>query len=213
MKTKVIAQSWVADTNSEILNNIHQKDTNISIYNRDVSMFEKETKNLLKRDLKLKCRGNIPTILNEVSEVLKPDEFHLILSDVERLLSFFKVVTKANNFQLFLATIDGNMCRKFHTDVNDLRMLCTYSGSGTLWLSEDNVNRSALNAYKDNESIVIDKNRIQQAETGAVIILKGSLYDKEAKGVVHRSPTIEENGEKRLLLRIDTNEFLKYVNN
>ncbi|MGK0427956.1 MAG: hypothetical protein ACJAUR_002072 [Ulvibacter sp.] len=42
-------------------------------------------------------------------------------------------------------------------------------------------------------------------------MLKGAIYLSEGtKAVVHRSPTIEESVETRLLLRIDTNEFLNF---
>ena len=47
------------------------------------------------------------------------------------------------------------------------------------------------------------------AQTGAVAVLKGAIYpQKNTNAVVHRSPAIEETSEKRLLLRIDTNDFL-----
>jgi len=130
----------------------------------------------------------------------------MILQDIKNLLHHFKAITNAKSFRLLLATVNSNMCKKFHVDINDLRMLCTYGGPGTLWLTEDNINRKALNPYGTNQSIVIDTNSIKQAKTGAVIILKGAKYQKDAtKAAVHQSPTIEESREKRLLLRIDTN--------
>ena len=62
------------------------------------------------------------------------------------------------------------------------------------------------------ECIVLDESNIQQAKTGAVVILKGAMYPaKGTNAVVHRSPTIEESGATRLLLRIDTNEFLNFI--
>ena len=95
--------------------------------------------------------------------------------------------------------------------MNDLRMLCTYSGPGTLWLKEDNIDREALHASTDNEPIALDERMIQQVRTGDLVILKGAIYPKEGtKAAVHRSPAIEESGERRLLLRIDTNEFLNF---
>jgi hypothetical protein len=133
------------------------------------------------------------------------------LKDIEHLLYIFTQITKANSFRLLLTTVNTNMCRRFHTDINDLRMLCTYSGPGTLWLTEDNINRKVLDTCGDNECIVLDESKVQQAPTGAVVILKGSIYPQEgAKAIIHRSPTIEESGQKRLLLRIDTNEFLNF---
>lgn len=207
MKTTTIAKNWVIGTTPSVLDNIHKKEVNITIYNRDTMLLEKEANKLLERNIKFKSNGDINTILSEIAKAIEPNEFHLLLNDIKNLLHTFNKITNAKSLQLLLATVNTNMCRRFHTDVNDLRMLCTYVGFGTLWLTEDNINRKALNTYKDNEFIVMDKNKIQQAESGSVLILKGEKYQKRTKNaVVHRSPTIE-NGEKRLLLRIDTNEF------
>jgi hypothetical protein len=55
----------------------------------------------------------------------------------------------------------------------------------------------------------VNQNEIQQVEAGSALILKGAIYPKEGtRAIVHRSPAIEESGERRLLLRIDTNSFL-----
>ena len=44
---------------------------------------------------------------------------------------------------------------------------------------------------------------------GDVVLLKGALYPG-ANPILHRSPSIEELGKVRLLLRIDTNSFLNF---
>ena len=103
------------------------------------------------------------------------------------------------------------MCRRFHTDLNYIRMLCTYSGPGTLWLSENNLNREALNDLESNNSIVVNNDLINQVRTGSVAILKGGLYPRKGtKAIVHRSPNIQESQQKRLLLRIDTDELFNF---
>lgn len=203
MKTATIVKNWVIDTTPKILENIHQNNVNIAIYNREIHILEKEINSLIKRDIKFKSCGNINAILNDITEVIKRDKHDMILQDIKHLLHLFEEITSAKNFKLLLGTINTNMCKRFHADNNDLRMLCTYSGPGTLWLTEDNINRKALDTYGDNASIVIDKSSIEQAKTGAVVILKGAKYLKVTNPAVHRSPAIEENGEKRLLLRID----------
>lgn len=211
MKTTTIVKNWESGSTAEMLENIHKNNVNIAIYNRDISTLKKEVSNLLKQDITLKLSGDINAILSEITKVLELDEYQLLIQDIEHLLLLFKEISNVNSFRLLLATINTNMCRRFHSDNNDLRMLCTYSGPGTLWLTEDNINQKALNALEGNKSIVIDENKIQQAKTGSVVILKGAIYSKETtEAVVHRSPTIEETGEKRLLLRIDTNEFLNF---
>ena len=212
MKT-TITKNWVVGTTPGILDNIHNNNINIAILNRGISSLNKQVTSLTDQEINFKSSGNIDTILSEIITMLPPKDYNLLLKDIENLLRLFKTTSNSESFKLLLATVNSNMCRKFHADVNDLRMLCTYVGPGTLWLPDDNINREALNNYENNESIVIDNNKIQQVETGSAVILKGAIYAKNTtNGVVHRSPTIEESGQKRLLLRIDTNEFLKHDN-
>ncbi len=94
------------------------------------------------------------------------------------------------------------MCQRFHTDFNYLRLLCTYKGPATLWLPEKGADRMAHYSGKDNDSIVKNSDLIQQANTGDVLVLKGGMYPN-AKAIIHRSPPIQTQGQKRLLLRID----------
>ncbi|MEM9722880.1 MAG: DUF1826 domain-containing protein [Bacteroidota bacterium] len=212
MKTKTTSKNYAVGTEPTILKNIHQTDVNIALYNRDTDSLVSEVNSLMEQDIEIRASGDIGTILHTLTQAIDPVRFPLLLQDMQDLLHLFKEVTLAPTFRLLLATINSNMCRRFHTDGNDLRMLCTYSGPGTLWLTEDNVNRSGLNSRGDNDCIVLDESKIQQAETGSVLILKGAIYPQEGtKAVVHRSPTIEESGGKRLLLRIDTNQFLGWV--
>jgi hypothetical protein len=166
---------------------------------------------LLDKEIILRASGNIEDILSSIEVELINLNSHLIFKDIEQQFSLFSQLTKVNSFRFLLATVNTNMCRRFHTDMNDLRLLCTYSGPGTLWLTEDNVNRKALETLGDNECIVLDESRIQQAKLGDIVILKGAIYPQDGtKAIVHRSPTIEETGQRRLLLRIDTNEILNF---
>ncbi len=204
MKTATTIENWAEGTTPQILKNVHQNTTNIAIYNRDIGLLEKEIDSLAKRAIKCNATGNIDLILDEVQKILGPNRHRMLLEDINSLLHLFKEVTKTDNFRLLLATINSNMCRKFHIDNNTLRMLCTYSGPGTLWLTDYNMNRNALGTCGGNQAIVRDTSNIKQAKTESVLILKGAKYPKEGtKAVVHRSPTIEESGDKRLLLRID----------
>ncbi len=206
-------KNWEIGTTPMILKRIHHTDVNIAIYERDTSALTKEISVLIERNTELRFSGDIGTIMNEISTFLNPQKFSLLLRDIKELLLLCKEVANVNEFRFLLATVNTNMCRKFHTDINDVRMLCTYSGPGTLWLTDDNINQKALDACDENQGIAIEENRIQQAKTGSVVLLKGAIYpDEESKAVVHRSPTIEESGEKRLLLRIDTNETLNFWN-
>lgn len=211
VEEKVTVPHWDVGDTLTSLDAIHHKEVNIAIYKRDVSAFSSEIIGLLEQNVEFRSSGSIETILKEMINIPGQHQYNGIIQDIKKLLRHFQKLTDANSFRLLLSTVNSNMCRRFHTDINDLRLLCTYSGPGTLWLTEDNVNRKALDTCGDNECIVLDENKVQQAPTGAIVILKGAIYPKEGTAaVVHRSPTIEETGQKRLLLRIDTNEFLNF---
>ena len=204
-------ENWVIGNCPTSLQKIHQKHINISIYDRDITHLSDEVKSLLARNAEIRISGDTNSILKQISSELNSNDFSLILNDIKGLLLQFEELSGAKSFRLLLSTVNTNMCSRFHTDMNDLRLLCTYSGPGTVWLSENNINRDALETYGDNETIVKDQSQINYAKTGAVVLLKGAVYPlKGTKAVVHRSPTIEETGMSRLLLRIDANDFLNF---
>lgn len=199
-------------SDDKVLQDIHLKSKNIAVYQRDIKPLEKELNQLAEQTIEFRASGTVEEILSAIKDYFNtehPDCVSLV-EDISKLLSLFKKTTQASAFRLLLASVSTNMCRKFHTDINDLRLLCTYIGQGTLWLPDDAVNYKALQARKKEEEIVLDGWQIQQANTGDVVILKGALYE-ESKPILHRSPTIEKSGEKRLLLRIDTNELLNLL--
>jgi len=209
MIAEIVNENWVIGNCSDSLQKIHHKGINIAIYNRSVDHLSGEIIQLIEKDIELRASGSIGCIISLIMDELQSLTAILLLKDIERQLSLFSQIAQSTSYRLLLATIKSNMCRRFHTDINDLRLLCTYSGLGTLWLTEDNVNRKGLDTYGDNECIVLDESRIQQAETGSIVILKGAIYPQEGTAaIVHRSPSIEETGQRRLLLRIDTNEKL-----
>ncbi|MEM7104719.1 MAG: DUF1826 domain-containing protein [Bacteroidota bacterium] len=199
-------------SDSNVLEDIHIKSKNIAVLQRDIVALRADLNQAMKQPIEFKASGteeDILTLLSDYFDKVIP-ECKALLNDISELLKLFNKTTQASSFRLLLATIDTNMCRKFHTDINDLRLLCTYVGPGTLWLPDEAIDNDALKAGKKNQEFIKDETKIQQAGTGDAVILKGALYP-EANPILHRSPPIVENGEVRLLLRIDTNEFLKFL--
>jgi hypothetical protein len=206
---KVSFSNAVIGTKPEVLQNIHLQEKNIAIYHRDISHLQSDINACMKGKIEFRKSGSFQEI-QAALECEIPNCYNLI-HDIMSLIKVFGELTENNTFKVLLSTVNSNMCRRFHTDINDLRLLCTYSGQGTLWIPEEFVNREALNSCGDNECILRDASQVQQVPTGSVAILKGAIYPKEGtKACVHRSPSIEESGETRLLLRIDTNEFLNF---
>lgn len=192
----------------EMLSSIHQEEKNIAICQRDILRLQNEIARFESSGLQFKTSGTKAEILKLLfSRESDDNQFPMLFQDIAFLLEMFEEVSGANSFRIVLFTVNTNMCRRFHTDINDIRLLCTYSGQGTFWLPEEAVDRATHHHGGDNDEIVKHPELIQQALEGDVLLLKGALYPK-AKAIIHRSPSVEESGENRLLLRIDTNESL-----
>ncbi|MEM0992137.1 MAG: DUF1826 domain-containing protein [Bacteroidota bacterium] len=206
--TAVLYQNAAIGHHPQILQDIHLSSKNIAIYQRDTQQLNGELDQIREQNIECRAKGTIEEVLLSLENYFDHNlpECPALLADISALLSSFQKITKATSYRLLLATVKTNMCRRFHTDINDLRMLCTYIGQGTLWLPDEAVNQKAV-ARGSNQEIVADKQLIQQASTGDVVILKGALCEG-ANPILHRSPSIEKHGEQRLLLRIDTNDFL-----
>lgn len=200
--------NWIINSNPQSLHKIHESGINISIFKRNISNLNNEINLLVNSFNSLSLNGTYQFITNSIKEEL--NKYPLISEDINSALLKYKEITKAKKFRLLFSTINSNMCKIFHADFNSVRLLCTYRGPGTLWLKKDNINREALNTRKGNDYIVINKKDIQQIQTGAIALLKGEKYSKFENGVIHKSPEIKEKNSSRLLLRIDTNEFLNF---
>ncbi len=210
-EAKVASRNWTVGRSFSNLEEIQSEGINVAIYSRDLSSLEQGIAYFIQQEWDFKSSGSVDSIVNELHSGPTADVTKPLFHDIEELLRQFASIAQAESYRLTLSVVGSNMCRKFHTDINDLRLLCTYSGQGTLWLTDDNVDRTKLSLPGAENTMVLDESRVQQADSGDVLILKGALFPSEnSKAAVHRSPSIEEFGSKRLLLRIDTNDFLNF---
>jgi hypothetical protein len=201
----------IISENDNGLNEIHKKSKNIAIRQRNISAIRQEIDLVVSQEIEYRTSGSKKEIIDALSSYFKENlnSSRHVLEDIVHLLQQYEQLTEAKSFRLSFATVNTNMCRRFHTDINTLRMLCTYYGPGTLWLPNEAINMKAYHSGDNNSEIVSDQSMIQQADTGDIVILKGALYP-DANPILHRSPTIEENGENRLLLRIDATDSLNF---
>ncbi len=101
---------------------------------------------------------------------------------------------------------DGPHCPRFHVDRVHARGVLSILGACTEWLDEADVDRSKLGhagGSDDAQSgLVLDWQRLQRAEHGALTVFKGTAWPgAEEAAVVHRSPP--SDGSRRLLLTLD----------
>jgi hypothetical protein len=143
--------------------------------------------------------------LNELYYVLDDcDDKSNLISFIKTIVSNFADVTDAPILGISFERVTGDLCRNFHCDMNHLRLVYPLLGSGTLWLSDENVRREHLGQGK-NELVVIDQKNIFQVPKKTLSVLKGNGHPTgNNRAVVHASPAISNSNEKRILLRIES---------
>jgi hypothetical protein len=103
------------------------------------------------------------------------------------------------------------MCRRFHTDINEARLLSTLVGPATDLLETVPPPGADVDAW-----VEAHPEKIIRVQTGSVVLLKGALWEhpspnaadlEDNKRLVHaawhRSPPMEEDDAFRLLFRMD----------
>ncbi len=138
--------------------------------------------------------------------------YHFLKSDINQLITLFSNICESSNVKIFFGRVDTDMCKRFHVDMYELRMLCTYTGPGTHWLTNDNINHQALGSFEPNNEIALRENDIRKLNSKDVAILKGALSpNSKAGALVHKSPAIQQLKQKRILLRVDCNSLSDHL--
>lgn len=134
---------------------------------------------------------------------LDPLAFKNWCSDLGWLAALFFRMSGGQDVALRLEATEDDGCRRFHVDRTHLRLLCTYRGPGTEWLTDAQVDRGAQASGAPNEGIV-RFGEPSQFEPFWVGVMKGDAYPGNAgRGLVHRSPPIAGTGQTRVLFCLD----------
>ena len=119
----------------------------------------------------------------------------LLANDIALLAEKYADITNSNKIDIRLDVIQTDACWKFHLDRVNYRLVTTYIGEGTQYVSPKNAD-DALEKQTDYNG------PIEEISEQDVAIFKGSCSKKGA-GIAHRSPPIKEKEGTRLLLCIN----------
>lgn len=148
------------------------------------------------------CQKQLELLLKGITT--DTDGLYLFIKDISQSVHQFCQLMNTELIRFNLQVIDNDMCRYFHCDYNNIRLLCTYLGEGTQWLANNNVNRDKLGC-KNNAEIIIDPTQVHELSTYWIGLFKGEIFKGNAgNGIIHRSPSVKEISKKRILLRLDT---------
>ena len=197
--------------NPEVLTDIYREETNIVIWQRELS---DTLKNSVDSFLKSKptfaatMTATPESVFESVSKSLNDTNQLELCENIAELVDMFCLLFELKQVGLRLAVLDGAMCPRFHVDKVPCRLLTTFQGIATEWLPNDSVNREKLGGGSSGEldehsGLYENPHNIQRLSSGDVALLKGESWEgNENAGLVHRSPALTE-GERRLLLTLD----------
>ncbi len=199
-----------AGNQSDVLYQILGPGVNLSLWQRSAQpAITRELSPLQASHLPdVRCPTSLGSIDDDISVLLQqqgldPSGFKNWRVDLRRLADLFFSVSEDRDVTLRLVTTDDDDCPRFHVDGTHLRLLCTYRGPGTEWLTNEQVDRVAQANGAPNERIVRFGGPSQFEPLWAGI-LKGDAYPGNAgQGLVHRSPPITNAGTVRVLFCLD----------
>lgn len=121
------------------------------------------------------------------------------IADIQQLSALFRQRTGCLRAQAQLQWVTQLLCPRFHCDANTYRMLCTYTGEGTLWTPWENVKWENTRLPQN----LIHPENIFQSQAFEVLLMKGSAHpDTDQHGQFHRSPEASLRSP-RLILKVD----------
>ena len=92
-------------------------------------------------------------------------------------------------------------CSRYHVDNVSQRLLVTYAGKGTEWISEDCADRDAYFSGSPNEKIIKEKCKVQFVDQWNVALFRGAPH-----GLLHRSPD-DALYKSSILMRLDHESY------
>lgn len=188
-----------------VLSEIYQPAVDFAIWQRELNdELEQDIETILQKQKTFSFR--IILRPDEVSEWLKVKWPSMYISafqaDVQKLVTMFADLFDQTHVGMRLELVDKTLCPLFHVDKVMARMVTTYHGPATEWLTEDNINRQALK-LRDHEHVMRDQNKLRAANAGEVLVFKGQEWPGEdVQGIVHRSAQATAEN-RRLLLTLD----------
>lgn len=140
--------------------------------------------------------------LDALTRLLPADDARdVLLQDIAYWVEVMTELTDASRVGIRLLHLDAPMCPGFHVDRVPLRLVCTYSGHTTQWLSASAVDTRIMSGPRIPPEAIRRDARIESCSPLDVVLLKGSAWPgNELRGAIHRSPPTPG---PRLLLTMD----------
>ena len=209
--TDRLQRRWVSGEDPTVLPGIYDHDVNMVVWHRTLA-----------RELRASARQLIDLQPNlEISLITEPESASAGLEnvlpaishgpltrDMAELADMFCCLFDLTRVGLRLTVLRRAMCPRFHVDHVPCRLVTTYEGEATEWLSADSAcpgpGGLSLGRPAEGQSTAMHRSpELHKLAAGDVSLMKGEGWvGNEQGGLVHRSPDVA-SGAARLLLTLD----------
>lgn len=191
--------SAVSATTPDVFARIHEPDCNLAIWTRSPLdglsvLFDGAPSNVRFTSGLNTFAQNLPVQLS-ANGFAASGALDWLIDDICQLAEHFCEVMQIEALEMRLEIVTSDSCRKFHADYVEARLISTYVGTGTQWLTVEDAGR-----VRDG----LDPLATNTMSAGDVGLFKGKLATQTP--AIHRSPPIAGTGEKRLLLVLNPHE-------
>lgn len=191
--------------NPAILADIYQAGVDFTLWQRTLNAsLNRDINALLAQHQRFSFRVVVQAeqVKQSLMELLPTTPAQHFYDDVQMLVTMFADLFEVSAVGMRLELVDKTLCPLFHVDKVCARLVTTYHGAATEWLTEENINRQAL-SQRQHDQVMRDATKIQAANAGDVLLFKGQEWPQQnVAGIVHRSAQATIDA-RRLLLTLD----------
>ncbi|MFM2476431.1 DUF1826 domain-containing protein [Celerinatantimonas sp. MCCC 1A17872] len=179
-----------------VLGNIYNEECNLAVWQRDISTDVLQSISDWVASEPMIAFTQIASADNTVAKLAKAygesRQLVAFYQHIEQLVDMFCCLFDLKEAGVRLTRMDTRMCPRFHVDRIPCRLITTFQGQGTQWLSDNEQNFS-----HSSQPVISQLNRTD------VALVKGSGWQGNENGaLIHRSPA-PMGHEQRLLLTLD----------
>ena len=207
-KVRSVAQKDTLD----ILADIYRDEINMAVWSRQLPRVLSDSARQVLDEKPGLCLSAIVNLENahEViwSALGKEERFLPLAEDMFELVSMFFSLFDLGSVGIRLSSLEKAMCPRFHVDHVPCRLISTYHGDSTEWISHEDLGRlkrgrGDWNLADAQSNLFSSESGVRQLREGEVALLKGEGWvGNEGAGLVHRSPKLTSS-VRRLLMTLD----------
>ncbi len=184
-----------------VLATIRDADINLAVWGRQLLPgLAAEAQALLAQDGCILFDADVATLNDVIGHAFAEADWApvpLLAADIAKLATQFASIMQESRVSIRLEIITGDACKKFHADYVTARLISSYAGPGTQWLS--NADAADLAA-----GVPVERLDVRAVFAGEVALFKGRRWTDAP--IIHRSPPIAGTGQRRLVLVINSAE-------